>query len=38
MAVSAGAITLAVILWREDAEHARERESTSAEHPDARAR
>jgi signal peptidase II len=37
MAVSAGAITLAIILWREDAEHARERQSLAGDHPDARA-
>lgn len=37
MAVSVGAITLAVILWREDAEHARERQSMPADGPDARA-
>ena len=38
MAVSAGAITLAIILWREDADHARERQARPTDHPDARAR
>lgn len=37
MAVSAGAITLAIILWREDAEIARARQALPADHPDARA-